>query len=118
MPLQATVSLQTLRCISEGSTFAESRTEPYIWASLAGIAIQPASFETTPEAAILAAARKVIKKEMKVGESAQLEFPGNVLSLSFQDGQAECTLVLVTTKMLAKPLKPFISGLLIEKSVG
>jgi len=101
MTLQATVSLRSLRCISEGGIFAENKVEPYIWAFLAGVAKGPASFETTPEAALLGAARKVIKSSMTVGDSAALDFPGNILSLPFQDGQTECTLLLVVALLEA-----------------
>jgi hypothetical protein len=102
MSLQATVTLNTLRCITEGGFFfLESEVEPYIWAFLASIATNPGTFETSPDAAILAEARHIIKKSMKAGETAQLEYPGNTVSLTFEDGQKQIVLVLVVALLEA-----------------
>jgi hypothetical protein len=101
MSFQATINLRTLRCLAEGGLFWETQTEPYVWGFLAGIATTPGSFESTPDHALLAESRKVIKSSMKAGESAQLEFPGNLLSITFEDGQTSCNLVLVVALLEA-----------------
>jgi hypothetical protein len=98
MALQSTVTLQTIRCLSQGES---SGSEPYIWPFLASTATGPGSFDTTPTAAILADSRKVIASSMKAGASAPLIFPGNVVGHTFAEGQSECTQVLVVALMEA-----------------
>jgi len=101
MPIQAVVKLDTLHCIAESDTQGSSHSEPYIWPFLAGVANNPASLATTPTSPILAESRKIIKNEMKAGDSASLDFPGNVLTQSFAEGQMSCNLILIVGLMEA-----------------
>ena len=76
MPVQANITLQTIRCIEAEST--SSAPEPYIWPFLATMATVPGTFDTFPTAAILADSRKVIGTSIEgrlVGD--RLIFPGN-----------------------------------------
>jgi len=95
MTTVATVTLRTLRCIRESDRAGTSHSEPYIWAALASAASNPLSFESTPQAGILADARYVIKSEMRAGESAAIPYPLNTLIASFADGQTDRQMVLV-----------------------
>lgn len=89
MPTQAIVTLENLRCISDGV----GRSEPYVWPFLQVVTLN--SIETIPKAAILSDSRSVIKSEMHVGETAPIPFPGNTLSGTFGDDQTNRHLILV-----------------------
>jgi len=96
MSIQAVVRLETLRCVSQAGS-----SEPFIWPFLASSALGPLTFESTPGSALLSESRKVIATEMMAGQSADLEFPGNVLTHSFREGQHDCSLVLVVALLEA-----------------
>lgn len=98
MSLQTTFQLHTIRCIAQSE---DSGSEPYVWPFLCTAATGPGTFDTFPTAAILAESRKVIASSMKAGASAQLEFPGNLVTHSFADGQTECTAILIVALLEA-----------------
>jgi len=98
MSLQATVTLQTIRCVKQSES---SGSEPYIWPFLATMATMPGTFETFPTAALLADSRKIVGNSLKAGSSAPLIFPGNEVGHSFLDDQRDCTALLVVGLMEA-----------------
>lgn len=98
MPFVTSVSLTTLHDIEDRR---ERASEPFIWPYMAGIGFGPGTFETDPQFAFLSTSRDIIKSGMKAGESAQLDYPGNFVSLTFEDGQHDCSVMLVTTLLEA-----------------
>jgi len=99
MSVQAIVTLNTLRCIKESDRGGSSHSEPYLWPFLA--AVSSNSYETTPTAAILAECRRIRKQEMKAGQSVLLDFPGNRLTATYQDGQTGQALILIVALLEA-----------------
>jgi len=99
MSVQAIVTLNTLRCIKESDRGGSSHSEPYLWPFLA--AVSSNSYETTPTAAILAECRRIRKQEMKAGQSVSLDFPGNRLTATYQDGQTGQALILIVALLEA-----------------
>ena len=102
MPDIASVTLTTLRCIQESDRGGKSHSEPYIWPFMA--AVSNNSFVTTPTAAILSDSRKIIRNEMRAGQSATLDGPNNVLSTIYDDDQEGRTLILIVTLLEADDL--------------
>jgi hypothetical protein len=99
MSIQAIVTLNTLTCIQESDRGGSSHSEPYLWPFMA--AVSNNSFETTPTAAILAECRRIRKQEMKAGQSVSMDFPGNRLTATYQDGQTGQALILVVALLEA-----------------
>ena len=99
MSVQAIVTLNTLGCIKESDRGGSSHSEPYLWPFLA--AVSSNSYETTPTAAILAECRRIRKQEMKAGQSVSLDFPGNRLTATYQDGQTGQALILIVALLEA-----------------
>jgi hypothetical protein len=95
MSVQAVVSLNTLHCIAESDRGGTSHSEPYVWPFLASVTTSPLSFSTTPRFPPIAESRKIIRNEMRAGDSANLEFPGNRPTITFDDQQSGHQLILI-----------------------
>lgn len=104
MTKQAVIRLNTLRCLSERDSAFSTGSEPYVWGFLIGIGSNPLSLDTTPDFPILSESRNIIKNNMKAGEVATIDFPGNLFTQSFADDQTGCQLVLIVALMEADEL--------------
>lgn len=112
MSVLATVQLHTLRCIRESDRAGTEHSEPYFWPFLASFASNPGTFDTNPRAAILAESRRIRKNEMRAGQSVALDFPGNVVTATFADGQTAHQLILIVALLEADdlPLRAVTAG--------
>lgn len=104
MPIQAIVRLNTIRCIAERDSPRSSGSEPYIWGFLTGIGSNPLSLDSTPDFPILAESRKVLKNSMTAGQSAPMDFPGNLFVQNFETGQKDCQLIFIVALLEADEL--------------
>jgi hypothetical protein len=93
MAEQAVVTLRALNCIKESDRAGSSHSEPYVWPFM--IALSNNSLVATPTSALLFESRKLIKSEMRAGQSAALEGPSNRLAVTFQNEQTNRKLLLV-----------------------
>jgi len=101
MTIQATVRLNTIHCIAERDGPYSSGSEPYIWGFLGGIGSNPLSLDSVPDFPILAESRKILKNDMKAGQTAAMDFPGNLFVQNFKDGQTSCQLIFIVALLEA-----------------
>jgi len=102
MTTLATITLKTLRCIKESDRGGTSHSEPYMWPFLATVSNR--SFTATPSAAILSDSRKIIKNEMRAGQTAVIDGPANRLIGRYEDDETDRWMLLVTMLLEADDL--------------
>lgn len=101
----AVVTLKTLRCLAESDRGGSNHSEPYIWPFLASIAERPFSFEIDPKFADLTISRKILRNEMRAGQSVTLDFPGNRFRGIFPDQASGRHLILIVALLESDDLR-------------